>query len=267
MSTIEVLPEGLASTPPGPVLGSALASMDPSRYESVDLFGMVALQAKQVAFEQSRLLAMMLEAAYAYGGDVALAKAAVAKATVAKATSPDGLPDADGGGVGVPARVRELDEFSADQLAFSLVWSRVTAQAHLFTAKDLIERLPVVYAALRAGRIDLPRARVFSDGLACLDDVKAQEIAALLIEKAEELTPGQLREKVHYRVIKADPSLVRKRYDRCVTDRSLYNQPYADGTSHLSAVNLPPDKAAAAYSRVDRIARAAKSSGDVRTLP
>src|SRR3979409_1320228 len=156
MSTTEVLPEGLAWRPPGPVLGSALASMDPSRYESVDLFGMVALQAKQVAFEQSRLLAMMLEAAYAYGGDVALAKAAVAKAT-----SPDGLPDADGGGVGVPARVRELDEFSADQLAFSLVWSRVTAQAHLFTAKDLIERLPVVYAALRAGRIDLPRARVF----------------------------------------------------------------------------------------------------------
>src|ERR1700730_15691950 len=94
MSSVEVLPEGLASMPAGPVLGSELASVDPSRYESVDLFGMVALQAKQVAFEQSRLLAMMLEAAYAYGGDVALAKAA-AKAPPA---SPDAAPD--GGGVG-----------------------------------------------------------------------------------------------------------------------------------------------------------------------
>jgi hypothetical protein len=33
-------------------------------------------------------------------------------------------------------------------------------------AQDLIERLPMVYTALLDGRIDLPRARAFSEALA-----------------------------------------------------------------------------------------------------
>ena len=47
----------------------------------------------------------------------------------------------------------------------------------------------------------------------------------------------------------------------------MFLQPYTDGTAELSAINLPPATAAAAFNRVDRIARAAKSFGDVRTLP
>ena len=50
-------------------------------------------------------------------------------------------------------------------------------------------------------------------------------------------------------------------------DRRVFLQPYTDGTAELSAINLPPATAAAAFNRVDRIARAAKSFGDVRTLP
>ena len=47
-----------------------LASVDWSRYDSEDLFRFAELQAKQVAHEQARLLEVMLEATYAYGGEV-----------------------------------------------------------------------------------------------------------------------------------------------------------------------------------------------------
>ena len=60
----------LAELPPGPALGEMLASVDWSRYGSEDLFRFAELQAKQVAHEQARLLEVMLEATYAYGGEV-----------------------------------------------------------------------------------------------------------------------------------------------------------------------------------------------------
>ena len=149
----------------------------------------------------------------------------------------------------------------------SLVMSRSYAQGQVFLAKDLMERLPVVFAALREGRIDRVRAEVFSDALAQLDDVTARQIAEREIGLAANRIPGQLRRRLYRQVIKANPGLARERYDKTVTDRRVFLQPYTDGTAQLSAINLPPAAAAAAFNRVDRIARAAKSSGDVRTLP
>ena len=148
----------------------------------------------------------------------------------------------------------------------SLVMSRSYAQGQVFLAKDLMERLPVVFAALREGRIDRVRAEVFSDALAQLDDVTARQIAEREIGQAANRIPGQLRRRLYRQVIKANPGLARQRYDKTVTDRRVFLQPYTDGTAQLSAINLPPAAAAAAFNRVDRIARAAKSFGDVRTL-
>ena len=288
----------LVELPPGPALGELLASVDWSRYGSEDLFRFAELQAKQVAHEQARLLEVMLEATYAYGGEVKQEQRRVElfKQSLAKARSgtvdgkgtdsvngADSAADADcgaggggdrdgggvgdGGGDGGPVRWRELGEFSGDQVAMSLVMSRSYAQGQVFLAKDLMERLPVVFAALREGRIDRVRAEVFSDALAQLDDVTARQIAEREIGLAASRIPGQLRRRLYRQVIKANPGLARERYDKTVTNRYLFLQPYTDGTAQLSAINLPPAAAVAAFNRVDRIARAAKSSGDVRTLP
>jgi hypothetical protein len=160
-----------------------------------------------------------------------------------------------------------LDEFSASQAAFTLVWSRPATLRQVEVAADLIERLPSVFAAVRSGRIDAVRAVVFSQSLAGLDEQAARRIADGLIDKAARLTAGQLRERLRYRVLKADPSLAKKRYQQCVADRRVYNQPYHDGTAELAGVNLPPQLAAAAYDRINRLAKAARAAGDVRTLP
>jgi hypothetical protein len=94
MSDRQVLPEGLAEMPPGPDLAAALASVDRTRLYGTDLYTLAHARAKQVAHEQGELLADMLEAAYCPGEGETL------------------------------ERVRELDEFSGDQLAFELAWSR-----------------------------------------------------------------------------------------------------------------------------------------------
>jgi len=174
----QMLPEGLAQLPPGPALAVALASVDRTRVASADLHVLARARARQVAFEQAALLADMLECAY----------------------SPyDAAEDS-------LERVRELGEFSADQVAFTLVWSRSGAEDQVLLAQDLIERLPVVYAALAAGRIDLYRARAFSEALSRLDDDKARAVAARLIDKAARWTATTLRERLRYHVLRADPA-------------------------------------------------------------
>ena len=60
--------------------------------------------------------------------------------------------------------------FDADEVAFALHIPRMLAQREVVLARDLIRRLPAVFASLEAGRIDLARARVFSDLLADVDD-------------------------------------------------------------------------------------------------
>ena len=218
-----LLPEGLASLPPGPELGRVLASVDLSALTSADLYVLSSVRAGQVAFEESQLLAVMLEAAYAERAEA-----------LARKTNPRGpLPS-------VPVRATDLDEFSGDQLAFTLTRARVTAHAQLLMARDLMERIPVVFTALRSGRIDLVRARVFSDALSGLGDEQARAVADKLILKAEGWTPGILRERLRYHVLKADPSLARKRYEWSVADRKVFLQPYADGTAEIGGVNLPP---------------------------
>src|SRR5512138_1711048 len=124
----------------------------------------------------------------------------------------------------------------------------------------------MVYEAVLAGRIDYARAWVFSQALGMLDDDTARAIATATLAKAEGWTPAKLRERLAYRARKADPDLARRRYRRSVADRRVCIGQDDDGTARLSGLNLPVDRAAAAENRLDRLARAAKADGDVRTL-
>jgi hypothetical protein len=155
----------LAELPPGPQLGAALAALDLTRCTSADLHKVSRLQSRQLSYEQARLWDVLLETAYAHS---------------------DAGDDAS-------SRVRELDEFSGSQAAFTLAWSRPATLRQLSWAEDLIEHLAMVFSALRAGRIDPVRAKVFSEALGDLDDETARRIAAGLIGRTERLTAAQLR--------------------------------------------------------------------------
>jgi Domain of unknown function (DUF222) len=235
------LPEGLAQMAPGPELAQVLASVDADELSDAERHVLAAVWARQVAHDQAGLLSAMLAAA-----------------------GPSGV------GAGDPltgGRNGEPDEFRGDQLAFTLRWSRTAVSVHLDVAEELAARLPMVYASLLAGRIDLAKARAFVEALSPLSLPVAQAVAVRLLPRAERYyTVGQLRERLRYHVYRADPELAGRRVRHSVAQRRVYQQLDAYGTATLAGVCLPPDRAAAAADRVERLARAARADGDARNL-
>jgi hypothetical protein len=236
MSKRGALPSGLAEMPPGASLAAVLESVDVSRLGSADVYTLLEAEARQAAHSQARVLSALYEAARCVGDE-------------------DSLERAD-----------KVDEFSADQPAFTLRWTRSRTQSQLGLAEDLITRLPAVFASLHGGRIDVPKAMAFSNLLHGLDDDKAGLVVDKLLVKAEQWTTSQLRERLRYHVMRVDPEAIKTKYEQSVVDRRVYFQPGVNGTAELGGVNLPPDRAAAAAERIEALARAAKHDGDPRTI-
>ncbi|MEV6965777.1 DUF222 domain-containing protein [Hamadaea sp. NPDC051192] len=156
--------------------------------------------------------------------------------------------------------------FDADEVAFALCLPRVSAQNQVALALDLTRRLPQVLAALRAGRICLARARVFSDVLMSAGDVLAGELADRFLPPSQVWTASQVRSRLLKALLDADPSAAKVRYERSVEERRVSLSRNDDTTACLSGIFLPPVKAAAAFERVDAIARGLKRDGEARTL-
>src|SRR5690606_14095034 len=128
-------------------------------------------------------------------------------------------------------------------------------------AWDLEDRLPEVGAALAAGVLDEPRARVFSDWTTWLDTAHAQAIVAVLLPKAPRLTTAQLRREIAKHAMALDPTWARRRYREAVRTRRVIGYRNETGTANLTGQDLPVDEVAAACDRLDRLARAAKAAG------
>jgi Domain of unknown function (DUF222) len=162
---------------------------------------------------------------------------------------------------------RSVAGFDADEVAFALHLPRMVAQREVALGRDLVHRLPAVFAALAAGRIDLTRARVFSDLLSAVDDdALVRAIADDLLPPAEEWTASQLRSRLQREILTADPDAAGQRYQRSVEQRRVELTANPDTTAYLAGLFLPPERAAAAFERVDALARGLKNDGDARTL-
>jgi len=231
----------LASVAPGPGLASALMSIDRAAVGADAMLDVVAARARLLWHVQGELLADL---------------ARVVEATLAaEPARPDSDEDVDR----VVAAVGEL-------VGWTLHWTRRYAQGQVMAAVALQRRLPMVLAAVREGQICQAKAEAFADALACVNDETAARIATRLLPKARRWTLTELRSSLRYHVDKADPKAARRRYRRTVAGRDVWLQADPDGTATVSAQGLAPHRAAAAYDRIDRIARAARASGDVRTL-
>ncbi len=140
-------------------------------------------------------------------------------------------------------------------------------QSQVEAAVALRRRLPMVWAAQMDGLIDAAKAVAFADGLSGLaDDEQARVIAVRLLPKAVTWTLSELRAALRYHVDRADPDSARRRYHKGEVTRDVTLRANLDGTACLVGQGLAPHKAAAGFDRLDRIARAARADGDVRTL-
>jgi hypothetical protein len=226
--------------PPGPELGMVLRKIDRSVLNGHQMVIVLQARARQVAHYQAETYADMMEVALSPPGDI---------------DSP-------------PARlaVEDLDEDSAAEIGASLRLTRRAADIALGIAWDLIERLPEVGEARREGRIDLPRARVICDGTGHLPEDQAVEAAQVALGEAPQLTTGQLAARLRGLTLSIDPEDATKRLDHGLVERRVIGESNPDGIGNLLGLNLPPDRVAAILERVNRLARAAKTEGDSRSI-
>jgi len=153
-------------------------------------------------------------------------------------------------------RVPQISEFAVDEVASALRLIRPTAGVLVQLAVELAGRLAATAAALRAGSIDVPKARVIVEAVTALDDALATAVQERVLPRAGRQTTGQLRASLSRAVLAADPAAAEIRHQRAVADRRVTVRPLADGMAGLWAL-LPADGAAALYTRLDRLARGA----------
>jgi Domain of unknown function (DUF222) len=157
----------------------------------------------------------------------------------------DGTPPAERPGQ-LPAK---LSEFVSAEIAAALTLTGRAAEAELGLALDLADR-PATAAALAAGRIDLPRAKILTSRLGPLSPAHADAVEAEILPRAGTLTTGQLGAAVQQAVLAVDPAAARVEH-------------WADpeGTASLAGRSLPPAQALAASKRLTQIATAWRRNG------
>jgi Domain of unknown function (DUF222) len=159
-------------------------------------------------------------------------------------------------------RMAGPSEFSVDEVRAGLGLTRQTAAILGALAVDLVTRLPQVHAAMVAGLLDQPRARVFSDWTQQLSDEQARAVCARLLPAAVAgATTTQLAERIKRAALAIDPDWARRRYEQAVTGRRVVGSLNPDGSANLAGYDLPVDQVAAARARIDRLARAARQAG------
>ena len=94
----------------------------------------------------------------------------------------------------------------SDELAAALVLTGRSADALLGLSREL-DRLSMVLASLREGRIDRARAVVFAEELILLTRIQACAIAMALIRPAEKMTTSQLRSAIRALILATIPGV------------------------------------------------------------
>ena len=150
------------------------------------------------------------------------------------------------------------------EIATSLHWSTGAAAPRVDLAQELCTELPGVLAALRTGRIDLPKAQEIAYGTCELDPGVRVRLADQAVIYAEDHTRAQLRAWLTRRVAAIDPAAVQRRRKKAVRARRVWITPDTDGMATLGAY-LTAEEAQACWNAL--AAAAANIEGAVRPGP
>jgi Domain of unknown function (DUF222) len=222
---------------PGPDLTAWLAAAPVAALDEGDLAAVAGSWRRVASWAQARELA------------------AVAQITSRAAARDEDIgTDADG----CPARVPVS---AAAEVALELTMSQYGASGWAHLAVQLSWRLAATGAALAAGSIDLPRARLIAEATGMLSDETARAVQARVLPAAEGQTTGMLRAALRRAVIAADPLGTEERRKDAERRAQVVLYPDQDCTATLSGQRLPAVHAAAAMARLTAMAWALKASG------
>ena len=154
-----------------------------------------------------------------------------------------------------------LDEFSGDEVATALGWSRAMAARKLDLADDLLGRLTEVGDALYDGWLDESKARTFCDWTRDLADDHAHHVCEVVLPEAPELPVGALIERIEEVATALDPEWAERRRKRAEARARVILSPNPSGTATLSFADAPAPDAIASQARVDALAAAVRHLG------
>ncbi len=160
----------------------------------------------------------------------------------------------------------EISDLASSEIRAALTLTRRAADTHLGWATQLVEDYPLLLEALRQGLIDLPKAKVIITGTCHLEPEPRNRVAEVALERAPHQTTGQLDARIRRLVIQVDPDMAKTRYQEAVKERRVISEANPDGTANLHGLNLPAHRTGAVMRHINRLARAAKSADDPRTM-
>ncbi|HSR86826.1 MAG TPA: DUF222 domain-containing protein, partial [Streptosporangiaceae bacterium] len=158
-----------------------------------------------------------------------------------------------------------LAEHVNDEVAAALRLTARSANQLLDTAGGL-DRLPDVHAALKRGEIDWPKASLFPDLLAGLPDDPARAIAASLLERASNVTSGQLRAALTGAVLAYDPEAAERRREEARTDSGVHTWTETSGNAALAGRELATSDVIHANARLTVCAGWLRKNGATETM-
>ncbi|WP_433787466.1 DUF222 domain-containing protein [Actinomycetospora sp. CA-101289] len=159
------------------------------------------------------------------------------------------------------ARRSVLDEFSGDEAAAALGWSRAMASRWLDLADDLLLRLPEVHAAMRGGDLDDTKARVFSDWTRDLCDDHAHHVCTEVLPEAPRLPLGALIERVQQVAAAIDPDWAARREQAAQRRARVVASRNPSGTANLGGYDLPVDRTVLGMARLEALAATLRRRG------
>ncbi|MCV2489239.1 HNH endonuclease [Geodermatophilus sp. YIM 151500] len=179
---------------------------------------------------------------------------------------PPDHPGARKGSWAPDAELPGVSEFFVPELAVVLGCGRGTAAHLAHRARTYRENLPATWAALAAGTLDEPRAKVLADVLAATTPAIARSIEARLLPEAGRLSTGRLRRRALALLLELDAAAVDARREDARRQADVRSYPsHLEGMSTLAA-DLPADEAAAGYALIDQLAAMLKEDGDPRPI-
>ena len=204
------LPVGFDLIPPGPLLATALASVDRSRLNGYDLVRLLQARERMVAHAQAQSMADIVDISYAAPGT---------------SDSP-------------PERMEEAAEFAADEIRAALTMTRRSAENRMTIASEVRERIPRLWALLNDGVLDWSRVMVVLGGVRHLSDEEAREVVDTIAERAPQLTTGQLAAWIRRLCVDNSPKKAKQRSEHAVDNRRIWLEPTVDGTGNLHLLSL-----------------------------
>ena len=122
----------------------------------------------------------------------------------------------------------------------TLTWQAAADQ--ITYACHVAARLPVTFAALRAGKIHPVHLRIAEDETAYLDEKFLAEADEKLAAAAQSKTFGQFRSYAHRVILKLDPDSALRRKNEARKDAHVRPFREASGNAGMSARELPPTR-------------------------